>query len=157
MLGIGVDLVHIPGFAAQLELPGSRFAAVFTAREHRRAENRAADAGLAGVAGTQHLAAVWALKEAFIKAWSGALLGAPPVIDSSEVTWQEIEVRHDRWGRPHLDLSGAVAAAVRESLGEIRLLCSASHDGDYATATVALERARVAEPPSRGSDDRIDT
>ena len=74
VLGVGMDLVHIPGLAQQLSVPGTVLAQrSFTARELREAARRAEQRG-AGVQGrAEHLAARWAAKEAFIKAWSQAL------------------------------------------------------------------------------------
>ena len=125
---IGTDLVHIPGFAEQLDTPGSTFTDVFTATEKRTAARKPAHLR------AEHLAGRWAAKEAFIKAWSTALYGQPPVIEPDTVNWQEIEVRPDRWGRVTLMLHGAVAEAVASTLGKIRVTLSISHDGDYATA-----------------------
>lgn len=135
-VSVGTDLVHIPSFAQQLELPGTRFAQVFSASELRVAQAR----GLSGTARAQHLAGRWAAKEAFIKAWSQALYGRPPVLAEEAVDWADIEVRPDAWGRVALELRGEVARLARESLGDFSTALSISHDGDYATATVYLSR-----------------
>lgn len=37
-------------------------------------------------------------KESFIKAWSQAIYGQPPVIAEEAVVWRDIEVRADAWG-----------------------------------------------------------
>lgn len=132
MYSIGVDLVHIPGFREQMEMPGSRFEAVFSALELRTASTRL-DRSL-------HLAGRWAAKEAFIKAWSQAIYGRAPVLSPEQVDFREIEVCPDRWGRVAFELRGVVADAVHTSLGEISTSLSISHDGDYATATCLLER-----------------
>lgn len=157
ILGVGTDVVDIPTFAEQLNLPGSRLREVFTARERRRAKQRAAEyesaerteAEPAGE--NRHLAAVWAMKEAFIKAWSGALAGIAPPLSRDQVRWPEIEVRHDAWGRPRIALEGTVLDMVAKSLGlgqgdalpesEVTWHASASHDGDFACALVVLEKA----------------
>lgn len=135
-VSVGTDLVHIPSFAQQLELPGTRFAQVFSASELRVAQAR----GLSGATRAQHLAGRWAAKEAFIKAWSQALYGRPPVMAEEAVDWAEIEVRPDAWGRVALELRGEIACLVRESLGDFSMALSISHDGDYATAIVYLSR-----------------
>src|SRR5699024_12193394 len=98
-MAVGVDLVHIPGFAEQLARPGSTFEQVFSPLERRHAQQRrdaegaggAANASLAG-SRTEHLAGRWAAKEAFIKAWSQAIYGNPPVIEPDLVNFAEIEV-----------------------------------------------------------------
>lgn len=123
--------MHVPGFREQLERPGSRFEAVFAVGELRTAARRQ-DRAL-------HLAGRWAAKEAFIKAWSQAIYGRPPLIDPDGVDFTEIEIRPDRWGRVAVELHGEVAQVVRASVGEIRTSLSISHDGDYAMATCLLE------------------
>ncbi|MDU0347905.1 holo-ACP synthase [Actinomyces sp. MRS3W] len=144
VLGVGIDLVHIPGLAHQLAIPGTVFAQrAFTARERRDAARRA-DA--TGSPQAEHLAGRWAAKEAFIKAWSAAAnarcgRAVAPQLPPETVDWREIEVVGDRWGRPSLHLTGTVAAAVRVSLGENagapeRWPVSLSHDEDWAVAIV---------------------
>ena len=147
VLTVGTDLVHVPGFSAQLDQPGTVFAQrTFTARELREARRRSQERGSSPA---QHLAARWAAKESFIKAWSQAHVlrarsrgtSTSPVILTEDVDWREIEVVTDRWGRPSLRLSGTVAHAVERSLGEEVSTpgcwpVSMSHDGDYAAAIV---------------------
>lgn len=144
---VGTDLVHIPDFETQLGQPGTVFAQrAFTARELREAHRRAREKGSHPA---QHLAARWAAKEAFIKAWSQAHAkhacsrgdSASPVILSKDVDWHEVELVTDRWGRPSLRLSGTIARAVEQSLGQEVSTSgcwpvSLSHDGDYAVAVV---------------------
>jgi holo-[acyl-carrier protein] synthase len=127
--GVGVDVVGISAFAAQLAEPGTRFADVFTA-----GERRASRAGAGSEA--QSLAARWAAKEAVIKAWSSTRFGRSEVIDPDHVDLREIEVRTDAWGRPAVQLHGEIA---REMAG-YTVLVSLSHDADadVATAFVVL-------------------
>ncbi|MDO5076200.1 holo-ACP synthase [Corynebacterium sp.] len=131
---LGTDLVHIPGFAEQLAQPGSKFAAVFSAAELRRAKK------YTGRRRAEHLAGRWAAKEAFIKAWSQACYGKPPVLAQEAVTWSEIEVRADAYQRVAIHLNGEIARAVADSLGHVQSSLSISHDGDYAAANVLLIR-----------------
>ncbi|GAA4819004.1 holo-ACP synthase [Tomitella cavernea] len=133
--GIGIDVVAVPGFAEQLARPGTAFTRAFTPGERRACAGQDRDAA----ARAKHYAARWAAKEAFIKAWSAAVYGGPPVLPEAEM--REIEVVADAWGRPGLRLSGEVAVAVRASLGEVVLHVSLSHDGDVAAAYVVIERA----------------
>lgn len=135
MIGHGIDLVHVPGFGEQLAQPGTTFDAVFTSAERRYCTRRATETGQTET----HLAARWAAKEAFIKAWSSALLGSPPV---TEVTWTDIEIVCDLYGRPslliHEPLRHVVDASVASITGgaSVSWLVSLSHDGDYAMASV---------------------
>ena len=134
VLGVGVDLVHVPSFAAQLAVPGTRFAEAFTPGERSDAADRADPSA--------SLAARWAAKEAVVKAWSAALFGSPPVLPPDGVH-RRIEVVTDAWNRPAVRLLGDVATAVESSLGPDPLTwhLSLSHDADYATAYVTLTRS----------------
>ncbi|QYH20160.1 holo-ACP synthase [Corynebacterium aquatimens] len=120
-MAVGVDIVHVPAFAAQLRIPGTLFDASFTPRELRTcAEKPDREASLA---------ARWAAKEAYLKAWSNTAYGAAPVVARDAVNFAEIEVVADAHGR--------VAIALRGSLAEIAppaASLSLSHDGDYAIA-----------------------
>ncbi len=132
ILGVGTDLVAIESFAQQLAEPATRFARVFTGRERRVCASRPNE--------TASLAARWAVKEAFIKAWSAALTGTAPPLSPDLVDWAEIETTHDAWNRPSLLLHGEVARLVAASLGMPVAHVSISHDGPIAMAVVILER-----------------
>ncbi|WP_235497646.1 holo-ACP synthase [Aeromicrobium sp. Leaf272] len=134
VLGVGVDLVHVPSFVDQLALPGTRFAGVFTPGERRDAAERAAQVGRGQHGGGEgrHLAARWAAKEAFVKAWSASIFGEPPVMGDEVLGL--VEVVCDAWGRPRLRLHGEVA----EHLPGVEAHVSLSHDGDHALAYVVL-------------------
>lgn len=129
VLGVGVDLVHVPSFEQQLELAGSRFADVFTPGERRDAADRAAGHG--GGPG-RHLAVRWAAKEALVKAWSTSLFDEPPVMGDEAL--RQVEVVCDAWGRPRLRLLGAVAT----HLPDVEAHLSLTHDADHALAYVLL-------------------
>lgn len=125
ILGVGVDLVHVPSFADQIDRPGTGFDTVFLPGE--RSDARSHPSGTA-----RHFAARWAAKEAVVKAWSASMYGAAPVMD--EHVHHLIEVVSDAWGRPRIRLHGEVA----KHLEGLTLSVSLSHDGDYATAYVIL-------------------
>lgn len=127
VIGVGVDLVHVPSFAEQLERPGTGFAQVFTAGERRDAADGSGDEA-------SSLAARWAAKEAFVKAWSGSLFGSPPVMGDEALGL--VEVAKDAWGRPRLRLHGEVA----KHLAGVEAHLSLSHDADHAIAHVTLSR-----------------
>lgn len=125
MSGLGVDLVHVPDFAAQLALPGSRFLdGVFTPGERADAAARPDP--------TRSLAARYAAKEAFLKAWCATRYGLPPALAAVDLT--EVEVVTDAWRRPALRLHGA----LREAAGPLQLQVSLSHDGPTAIAVVTV-------------------
>ncbi len=78
-----------------------------------------------------HLAARFASKEAFLKALGLGL--------REGISWQDIEVVRDELGAPSLRVTGRAAEILAERGIETWHL-SYSHDGDYAFATVILER-----------------
>lgn len=122
---VGTDIVHIPGFAEQLAAPGSRFREVFTERELRTcAAKPNREASLAGR---------WAAKEAYIKAWSQSIYGAPPPIARDSVNFAEIEVVPDAFGRVAIALRGLLAR-----VGPSAVSLSLSHDGEYAIAVCVV-------------------
>lgn len=125
ILGVGVDLVHVPMFADQLKQPGTRFATAFSPGERSDVRSRPSDPA-------RHFAVRWAAKEAVIKAWSASLHGTAPVMD--EGVHHLIEVVTDAWGRPRIRLHGEVAKRLDGHTLEVSL----SHDGDYAMAYVVL-------------------
>ncbi len=133
VLGVGVDVVDVVGFRAQLADPASGFvAATFTGGERRDAERPAGDRA-------ERLAARFAAKEALVKAWSGARFGRPPV--AAAVDLRQVEVVLDGWGRPGLRLHGDVAAGVAALARGVDARLSLSHDGGVATAVVVLSAA----------------
>lgn len=133
ILGIGIDMVAVSGFAEQLGVPGTAVLSSFTAGERRDCARSAAGAVREDAAQAKHLAARWAAKEAVIKAWSGGNFGGAPALDS--VRPEDIEVRTDAWGRPSIRLHGEVAAALKDAVVHLSL----THDGDFAAAYVVIE------------------
>ncbi|WP_051061078.1 holo-ACP synthase [Corynebacterium ulceribovis] len=140
ILGVGVDLVDISTFEEQLAAPGTTFGAAFTTQERLTSKLRAEVSGSIA----SHMAGRWAAKEAFVKAWSAALIGTPPPLSVEDMVWPAVEVRADTWGRPLLHIHQPLASHVAESLmqhcaGSLpRMHLSMSHDGRFATATVVL-------------------
>lgn len=115
VVGVGVDVVHLPRFAeAMTRTPGI-------------AERLFTDAERA--LPTPSLAARFAAKEAIAKA-----LGAP-----GGLGWHDAEILRGPDGRPELTVQGTVAAAA-ERLGVRSWHLSLSHDGDVAIAFVVAER-----------------
>lgn len=154
---IGVDLVDVASFGEQLGQDGSVFHRVFTAREWNAAARFTPEQGASACEASeglptsgassglsmrsiQSLAARWAAKEAFIKAWSSLYYGREDPLERDQVNWAEIEVVNDRWGRPSLRFHGAIAAALKQTEREISAsltwLVSLSHDGNYAIAWI---------------------
>ena len=107
ILGMGIDVVDLGGFRAQLADVASAFVAgTFTPGERDAAASRASGDP------ARHLAVRFAAKEAFLKALSGPRFGAPP--RQRRLDLREIEVISDAWGRPALRLHGAARALLDE-------------------------------------------
>lgn len=135
VVGTGIDLVNVPGFAEDVRRPGTRAGDAFTAAE--RSDARSSPSGSGRRTGDQEmasLAARWAAKEAFIKAWSESMWGEPPIM--GEHVHHLIEVVRDAWGRPRIRLHGE----VKKRLEDVQINVSLSHDGDQAIAMVTLSR-----------------
>ncbi len=132
VVGVGIDLVHVLGLKAQLEDHASHFlAATFTPAELAYAQSAVSQNP------TQHLAARYAAKEAAIKAFD---YGCAQVgLKDARLKAIDIEVKRDGEGRSWLALHGD-ASKLAERLGADRTWVSLSHDGDYASAVVVLER-----------------
>ena len=135
-LAVGLDIVATSGFGEQLADAASGFAeATFTHGELRAAR-------VPEAVRVQRLAARFAAKEAFVKAWSGARAGRPPAL--GVVDLRDIEVVDDGHGRPALRLYGEVAAALEQLAVELgvpaplRTHLSLSHDPPIAAAVVVL-------------------
>ncbi|PLS25287.1 holo-ACP synthase [Bifidobacterium imperatoris] len=135
--GLGHDVVDVAAFAEQLAEPGSRMRALFSVRELRQAAEhaRAKNDGEA-----VHLAAKWAGKEAFLKAWCESLGERPYPFTLDNFPWREVEILDDSRGVPHVMLSGkAVQAFQTAYAGSIPVVrISLSHDGPIASAVVIL-------------------
>lgn len=145
ILGVGLDVVDVDAFGAQLADAASGFVeATFRPGERR------AGPSTPGARRAQHLAGRFAAKEALVKAWSSARRGQPPALPSVDL--RDIEVVDDGYGRPALRLHGSVASAVRAlapSSTSVVAHLSISHDGHVAAAVVVLELVE-------GGDDRGD-
>ncbi len=127
--GIGLDIVDVAAFAAQLADPASVFATTTFTDGERQAADKPGDRA-------HHLAVRWAAKEAFVKAWSGTRRGQPPSLQTLD--WRDIEVVQDPFGRPTVVLHGQVARLC----GRPQLHVSLSHDGNIAAAVVVWEELR---------------
>ncbi len=151
LLGLGLDLVEVEPFARQLAVVGTSFAEqTFTPGELARAASTE-QPGSTGFA--RHLAARFAAKEAFVKAWSMARAGLPPAM--KEVAWQDLEVVLDDWGRPSLRLAGRTSVRVAETLGRVSIAVSLTHEDSVAAAVVVINAVRSDDAPAgaTGADE----
>jgi len=114
VVGVGIDVVDVERFQEALRRTPALAPRLFTDQEQRLPP--------------ASLAARFAAKEALAKA-----LGAPVGL-----RWRDAEVHRGDDGRPHLSMSGTVAARADE-LGVQRTHVSMSHDAGIASAVVVLE------------------
>ena len=104
---VGIDIVHIPKLE-KLRSNEGFMKKVFHPAEYGRAE---------------HLAGIFAAKEAFFKAIN------------KQPDWLQIEVRKEKSGRPAL----VIAQALQKEMNIQDSDVSISHEKDYAVATVVLK------------------
>ena len=114
IIGVGIDVVDIERFGQSLDRTPGLADRLFTPTERTRP--------------LASLAARFAAKEALAKA-----LGAPVGLH-----WHDCTVHRGEDGRPHLQVSGTVAARA-EALGVHALHVSLSHDAGIASAVVVAE------------------
>ena len=122
ILGLGIDLVHIPRVEKAVNRWGEKFLSrVFTSEESSYCLKHKQPA--------QGLALRFAAKEACSKALgTGMRLG---------VTWRQIAIAHEPFGKPVLHLSGSALKRATD-MGANAWHVSLSHEGEYATAVVIM-------------------
>lgn len=113
-MGVGIDVVDVERFGQTLERTPRLRERLFTEQERDLPLNS--------------LAARFAAKEALAKA-----LGAPVGLQ-----WQDATIRRGDDGRPHLQVTGTVAARA-EAMGVHAMHVSLSHDAGVASAVVVAE------------------
>jgi holo-[acyl-carrier protein] synthase len=121
--GTGIDIVDISRFERFVRdgnLP--LFRRLFTMAEIDYCSARKRSA--------QHFALRFAAKEAFLKALGTGLRDG--------LSWLDMEVVHDRFGKPEMKLSGR-AKDNFATAGLTASFLSLSHDGNCAVASVILE------------------
>ena len=124
IIGTGLDIVDISRFDRFLQEGNDAiFRRLFTNAEHEYCSGKKRS--------SQHIALRIAAKEAFLKACGLGL--------RQGISWQDIEVVNDRYGKPELRLSGEAGRISRE-IGMKNSFTALSHDGAYAVAMVVLEK-----------------
>ena len=123
MIGLGVDLCQVSRMEAALEKGEGFLKRYFTREEQAYILSR-------GKLGPQSAAAMFAAKEAFLKALGVGLNGG--------IALCQIGVRHDERGAPFYALDEAAAQKLREKGGS-RLHLSLTHDGGVAAAVAVVE------------------
>ncbi|HEV8241219.1 MAG TPA: holo-ACP synthase [Thermoanaerobaculia bacterium] len=128
VVGIGIDLVEVARISRLLERHGERAV-------HRICNEGEADLGRAVL--DQHLAGLFAAKEAVLKALGTGW--------AQGTAFRQVEVVRGAGGAPSVRLHD-VAAARAAALGVTRIHLSITHDGGHAAAVAVLE--------SGGGDER---
>jgi holo-[acyl-carrier protein] synthase len=124
IIGTGIDIVDISRFDRFLSDGNDAiFRRLFTLAELEYCNGKKKSA--------QHFALRFAAKEAFLKACGLGL--------RQGISWQDIEVVNDHYGKPELRLSGEADRISRE-MGMKNSFTALSHDGAYAVAMVILEQ-----------------
>ena len=123
IIGVGLDIAEVK----RVEKAWQRFGDRFIKRCFTQAE---ADEALARPRPGQALAMRFAAKEAFSKAAGLGMRG---------LGWREIEVVHDKRGKPSLELHGRAQAWIEKNQVTGWHL-SLSDDGGIAAAVVGLEK-----------------
>ncbi|MGW9125867.1 holo-ACP synthase [Paenibacillus chitinolyticus] len=119
--GIGVDLQNIAQLEEAVTRQGESFLRkVFTDRERAYCSRHTSP--------VQHLAARWAVKEAFLKATGSGLGG--------QYLFKDLEVVNKPSGQPELILHGKAEEDCKR-LG-LHIYISISHSGEYALGQVVL-------------------
>ena len=122
--GIGVDLIQVARIASAWARWGTRFEEkIYTAAEVRACRSRPHPASC--------LAMRFAAKEAFSKAVG---LG----LRSADLLWRDIEVTHDRRGKPSFNLLGT-AAGLADRIGLTTSHLTLTDEGGLAQAFVIVE------------------
>ena len=123
MKGIGLDLCEIARFERILEKGDGFLRRYFTQEEQAYLSGR-------GVAAAQSAAAMFAAKEAFLKAVGLGIGGG--------IGLSEIGVAHEENGRPSYVLTGAAREALA-GMGATQAWLSLTHEAGMAAAVCVVE------------------
>jgi holo-[acyl-carrier protein] synthase len=114
IIGIGIDLIEVGRIRRAIERNERFVDRVFTESEIKYSEGKKSR--------FEHLAARFAVKEAFFKA-----IG-------QRIAWADVETRNLESGQPQ------VALLAKNEYGFTRSHVTISHTAEYATAVVVLEK-----------------
>ncbi|MGM0439949.1 MAG: holo-ACP synthase [Chlamydiota bacterium] len=118
LLGLGTDIIEIERIDQSIKRHKTRFLdKLFTSEEQNYCLRYGDDH-------PRHFAARFAAKEAVVKALGTGF--------SKNISWQDIEIKNDKRGKPQVFLSEKLAALS----GNCKFMISLSHCRDYALASV---------------------
>jgi holo-[acyl-carrier protein] synthase len=125
IVGFGIDIMSTARISKVIERHGSSFLGrVYTDLEREYAERKL-------VGSDQVYTAFWAVKEAVMKALGTGM--------RQGVFFRDIEVMHERSGKPYVRLSGA-SKNLAERLGADSIVVSMSHLEDLVVAAAVFEK-----------------
>lgn len=123
MKGIGIDLCEIARIERAIERTDGFLKRFYAQEECEYVQSR-------GRAGAQSAAAMFAAKEAFLKAVGAGIGGG--------IGMHEICILHDETGAPRYDLRGGALKKLH-ALGAEAALLSLSHEAGMAAAVCVIE------------------
>lgn len=128
IIGIGVDLVHVPRIEQAVNRYGDRFLCrLFTARERERYDNKDTRQRMAGYA------KLFAAKEACVKALGTGF--------TQGVEWHHMEIFRQGLDAPTVHLNGRAQEVAREKAGEnYRVHLSLTDEWPYCQAMIIIEK-----------------
>ena len=124
MIGLGIDLCQVERIEKAMTAHATFLSRYYTEEEQAYIAQR-------GSVGAQSAAAMFAAKEALLKAMGIGLSGG--------VSMQEIGVCHDTNGAPCYKLTGAAAERLH-SMGGGSVFLSLTHEGGMAAAVAVIDR-----------------
>lgn len=127
--GLGTDTVNIERIAGVM----AKFEARFLERTFTETEQQAIAAETGELRRNARVAKLFAAKEAAVKALGTGFRDG--------ISWREIEVSHDPWGKPLLKFRGKAAEKLAAAAGEKTAVLHLSLSDDYpmAAAVVIIE------------------
>jgi holo-[acyl-carrier protein] synthase len=126
IFGIGTDIIEVPRVARQLSQTDGLREQLFTAREIAYCESKGTS--------SQHYAARFAAKEAFLKAMGTGWRDG--------YRFGDIEIVNDELGKPEVSLHGKVKSFCAQNMIG-RMHVTLTHTKDLAKAVVVLETTRL--------------
>jgi holo-[acyl-carrier protein] synthase len=127
IVSIGIDIVEVYRIRQTIERTPRFVERVFTQDERDYCESK-------GVSRFASYAARFAAKEAALKALKTGWRGS--------IAWQNIQIRLDEYGAPHLEITGE-ARKIFEKMGATTAHLSMSHTSEHAAAQVIFEKTNV--------------
>ena len=123
VIGLGIDIIEIERIKDSIEKYGDKFLdKIYTTNEIKYCSNKFNK--------FQHLAARFAAKEAVYKAVASGW--------EEGISWQDIEVYNDPYGKPEIKPSGKLKAFLSTNK---QLKISMSHSDNYVTCVAIIYKS----------------